>query len=121
MGPCVMTFTPKGKRHWTYESFYERVDKQEIGQRLDDARSEGNGNGKVEALERLFAEAGDDGAQALVFAVGGPFGHGPAMRARADHVVRLSSCCLNHEVARVVLLEQVYRAWTILRGEPYHH
>ena len=43
------------------------------------------------------------------------------MRARGDDIIRLSRCVLNHQVAHVVLLEQLYRGWTILRGEPYHH
>lgn len=72
-------------------------------------------------LAELVAAAGDDGCTALVFAVGGPHGHGAAMRERADVVMRLSACVLNHQVARLVLVEQIYRAWTILKGEGYHH
>jgi 23S rRNA (pseudouridine1915-N3)-methyltransferase len=74
-----------------------------------------------EDFARLLAQAGDEGWPAVVFAIGGPYGHPPEVRKRADDVVRLSSCVLNHAVARVVLLEQLYRGWTILRGEPYHH
>lgn len=74
-----------------------------------------------EDFARLLAQAGDEGWPGVVFAIGGPYGHPPAVRERADDVVRLSSCVLNHAVARVVLLEQLYRGWTILRGEPYHH
>ena len=72
-------------------------------------------------LAQLLAEAGEDNVPALVFAIGGPYGHGPAMRQRADVVMRLSAMVMNHQVARVVLCEQLYRAWTILKGEPYHH
>jgi 23S rRNA (pseudouridine1915-N3)-methyltransferase len=43
------------------------------------------------------------------------------VRARADDSIRLSRLVLNHQVARLVLAEQLYRAWTILKGEPYHH
>ena len=60
-------------------------------------------------------------AAALVFLIGGPHGHAPPVAARADATLRLSGCVLNHTLARVVLLEQLYRGWTILRGEPYHH
>jgi len=74
-----------------------------------------------EKLAALVAGASDNGYQGIVFAIGGPFGHGTAVRARADAQVKLSSMVMNHQVARIVLLEQVYRAWTILRGEPYHH
>jgi len=54
------------------------------------------------------------------FVVGGPDGFDPRVRERADERWRLSSLTLPHEVARVVLFEQLYRAWTILRGIPYH-
>ena len=52
-----------------------------------------------------------------MFIVGGPWGHGDAVLARADTKVSLSGCVLNHAVARLLLSEQLYRAWTILRGE----
>lgn len=74
-----------------------------------------------QAFADLIAQAGDTGAKSLVFAIGGPYGHAEEVRVRADRVVRLSACVLNHQVAHVVLLEQLYRGWTILRGEPYHH
>jgi 23S rRNA (pseudouridine1915-N3)-methyltransferase len=53
--------------------------------------------------------------------IGGPFGHGSGVVARADDSIRLSRMVLNHAVAYIVLAEQLYRAWTIVRGEPYHH
>jgi 23S rRNA (pseudouridine1915-N3)-methyltransferase len=65
--------------------------------------------------------AGDRSAASIVFCIGGPYGHTDEVRARADRVVSLSNCILNHQVARVVLLEQIYRAWAIIRREPYHH
>ena len=76
-----------------------------------------------EGVADLIAHAGDAarGGGGLTLLVGGPYGHADAVRARADVSVRLSRCVLNHAVARVVLLEQLYRGWTILRGEPYHH
>ena len=74
-----------------------------------------------EAMAKLLADAGDAGHGGIVFAVGGPFGHGSDVECRADVKVRLSSMVMNHQVARIVLLEQLYRAWTILKGEPYHH
>ncbi len=49
------------------------------------------------------------GASALVFCIGGPFGHGPQLHARANITVKLSSMVLNHQLAFLVLLEQIYR------------
>jgi 23S rRNA (pseudouridine1915-N3)-methyltransferase len=72
-------------------------------------------------VAELLATASDEGWPAIVFAIGGPYGHDTMVRDRAHIVIRLSSLVLNHTVARVVLLEQLYRGWTILRGEPYHH
>ena len=69
----------------------------------------------------VLCKSGDLGHGRLVFVIGGPFGHGEEVRARADVSLRLSEMVMNHRVARMVLLEQIYRAWTIVRGEPYHH
>ncbi|XP_027070144.1 putative RNA methyltransferase At5g10620 [Coffea eugenioides] len=62
-----------------------------------------------------------DGAPSLLFCIGGPYGHGRLLRRRANVSIKLSSLVLNHEVALVVLMEQLYRAWTILKGHKYHH
>ena len=56
----------------------------------------------------------------LVFAVGGPDGFSEELRRQADVVMSLGKMTLAHELARVVLLEQMYRAFTILKGHPYH-
>jgi len=56
----------------------------------------------------------------LVFAVGPADGFTDAVRSEAQHTVSLGNMTLAHELARVVLLEQVYRAFTILKGHPYH-
>lgn len=61
------------------------------------------------------------GCQRLVFAVGGAYGLHEKVREKAWKTIRLSTMVLNHEVARVVLTEQVYRAYTILNRVPYHH
>jgi 23S rRNA (pseudouridine1915-N3)-methyltransferase len=57
----------------------------------------------------------------VTFALGGAYGHDASTRQAAARTVRLSSLVLNHELARVVLYEQLYRALTLLEGFPYHH
>ena len=57
----------------------------------------------------------------LVFAIGGPFGHAPELRKKAWKVLQLSSMVLNHELARMVLVEQLYRAYGLIWGGKYHH
>ncbi len=55
-----------------------------------------------------------------VFAIGGADGLAPAVRSRAAMVISLSALTLPHGLVRVVLAEQLYRAWSILAGHPYH-
>lgn len=68
----------------------------------------------------LVASLRDDGRPAMVFALGGPDGHGGALLERATHALSLGPMTLPHLLARVVLSEQLYRAITILTGHPYH-
>lgn len=75
----------------------------------------------TEGFLALIRGARVSGVHRVVFALGGPYGHDPRIRSRADRVVRLSRLVLNHEVARVVLYEQLYRVHTLLAGTPYHH
>jgi 23S rRNA (pseudouridine1915-N3)-methyltransferase len=60
------------------------------------------------------------GTQHLMFAIGGADGFTPEARKAADVLLSLGKMTLPHELARVVLLEQLYRAFTILKGHPYH-
>lgn len=68
-------------------------------------------------MERQMAS----GSKRLVLAVGGPYGFSPEVYGRADGRISLSRMTLNHEMVRMFVVEQLYRAQTILRGEPYHH
>jgi 23S rRNA (pseudouridine1915-N3)-methyltransferase len=61
------------------------------------------------------------GVKRLVFLVGGPFGFSEEIYKRADAKLSLSRLTFSHQMIRVVLAEQLYRAFTILRGEKYHH
>ncbi len=53
--------------------------------------------------------------------IGGPYGLSESLRKRADLVLSLSAMTLTHQMARLLLLEQLYRCCTIIRNEPYHH
>lgn len=57
----------------------------------------------------------------LVFVVGGPYGFAPEIYALAKEKISLSKMTFSHQMVRLIFVEQVYRAMTILRGEPYHH
>lgn len=68
--------------------------------------------------ERLLAWMGDGRDVALL--IGGPDGLAPALKAGADERLRLSDLTLPHALARVLLAEALYRAWTVTVGHPYH-
>lgn len=57
----------------------------------------------------------------VVFAIGGPYGFSKAVYDRADALLSLSRLTFSHQMVRLFFVEQLYRAMTILRGEPYHH
>lgn len=61
-----------------------------------------------------------EAAQDVAFVIGGAFGLGDALKTAAHSRLSLAPWTLPHELARLVLVEQLYRAGTILRGEPYH-
>ena len=73
-----------------------------------------------EELARFLGDYFDRNPLPLVFAVGPADGFSEAVRGLAQHTISLGKLILAHELARVVLLEQVYRAFTILKGHPYH-
>ncbi|WP_375743292.1 23S rRNA (pseudouridine(1915)-N(3))-methyltransferase RlmH [Corallococcus interemptor] len=70
-------------------------------------------------LARYVAKA-QTGSKDLLFVIGGDEGLDDAVRGAAHQVMSLSRMTLPHRLARVVLIEQLYRAFTILKGEPYH-
>jgi 23S rRNA (pseudouridine1915-N3)-methyltransferase len=73
-----------------------------------------------EQFAKFLGDYQDRNPLPLVIAVGGADGFSEATRAAAQHTISLGKMTLAHELARVVLLEQVYRAFTILKGHPYH-
>lgn len=73
-----------------------------------------------EQFAKFLGDYQDRNPLPLVFAVGGADGFSDAARAVAQHTLSLGKMTLAHELARVVLLEQVYRGFTILKGHPYH-
>ena len=73
-----------------------------------------------EEFARFLGEYQDRNPLPLVFAVGAADGFSEAARSAAQHIFSLGRMTLAHELARVVLLEQIYRAFTILKGHPYH-
>jgi 23S rRNA (pseudouridine1915-N3)-methyltransferase len=103
-------------------------DKNEEGKRMLEALPEGatllalDERGKsvtTQALSVMLSDWMRDGIHP-VFAIGGADGHSDDVRKRATKLVSLSALTLPHQLVRVVVAEQLYRAWTILARHPYH-
>lgn len=74
-----------------------------------------------DGLAKIVGSAELDGVQTLTFLIGGSYGLPKSISKAADIKLSLSDMTLPHRLARVLLAEQVYRAFTILRSEPYSH
>ncbi|WP_430408960.1 23S rRNA (pseudouridine(1915)-N(3))-methyltransferase RlmH [Kordia sp.] len=63
----------------------------------------------------------NSGIKTLVFVIGGPYGFSESVYAKAQGKISLSKMTFSHQMVRLFVVEQIYRAFTILRNEPYHH
>lgn len=63
----------------------------------------------------------NSGIKQLIFVIGGPYGFSKQVLERADFKLSLSKMTFSHQLVRVLFAEQLYRAFSIIRGEPYHH
>ena len=68
-----------------------------------------------------WIERPQQAARTLVFVVGGPYGFSDAVYARSNSKLSLSKMTFSHQMIRLLFVEQIYRACTIIKGEPYHH
>ncbi|HYR01734.1 MAG TPA: 23S rRNA (pseudouridine(1915)-N(3))-methyltransferase RlmH [Syntrophobacteria bacterium] len=110
----------------------EAMGEEAIGRESDRVEAEVDSGCHLVVLDRLGKQMGSDefarwwaemerkGCRELVFAVGGALGFSDRLRRRADTLLSLGRMTFTHEMSRLVLLEQLYRARTILRGEKYH-
>lgn len=71
----------------------------------------------AELLQRRMSA----GTKRLIFVIGGPYGFSEAVYQRASSKLSLSKMTFSHQIVRAIFTEQLYRAFTILRNEPYHH
>ena len=71
----------------------------------------------AELLQRRMSA----GTKRLVFVIGGPYGFSDAVYSRANSKLSLSKMTFSHQIVRAIFTEQLYRAFTIIKGEPYHH
>lgn len=76
---------------------------------------------KSEGLADLLANRMIDSTRRIVFVIGGAYGVSELVKERANYTLKLSSLVFPHMLVRVILLEQLYRSFTIIKGEKYHH
>ncbi len=84
---------------------------------LDERGKQPTSRSFSEFIEKMM----NSGLKRLVFAIGGPYGFSKEVYDRADSLLSLSKMTFTHEMVRLFFAEQIYRAMTIMRGEPYHH
>lgn len=72
-------------------------------------------------LARLLSGYRESGSSELTFAIGGAYGFSDDFRMSADRTIALSRMTFTHQMVRIFLLEQIYRGFTIMNNEPYHH
>lgn len=68
-------------------------------------------------MEKIFMQP----KKRIVFAIGGPWGFSEEVYNRADFMMSLSKMTFPHQLVRLLFLEQLYRVFTVIKGEPYHH
>jgi 23S rRNA (pseudouridine1915-N3)-methyltransferase len=110
----------------------QAMEEEAIGRESERAEAQVDPGGHLVVLDRLgkqmeseefarwWAQMERGGCRELAFAVGGALGFSDHLRRRANTLLSLGRMTLTHEMSRLVLLEQLYRARTILRGEKYH-
>lgn len=97
------------------QSIEKRFDPKDYIIALDIRGEEYDSEGLAARIERLSETRGH-----LCFVTGGPLGLSKKILHAADEILSLSKLTLTHEMSRLILLEQLYRAYTIIRGEKYH-
>jgi len=108
---------PEAKRRKESQAILAALGPKDLVVGLDE-RGKAPGSKGLAALLGTWLE---DPGRAPCFVVGGPYGYTQEARSRFDQTLSLGPYTLPHELARAVLLEQLYRALTILAGHPYHH
>jgi 23S rRNA (pseudouridine1915-N3)-methyltransferase len=126
LGEAIRDYEARAARYWpldVHEVREERASGNAIEKVKDKegARLCEQGGRSLDSAQfaELLKRARDDDRD-LAFLIGGAFGLTPDVSSRAAFKLALAPWTLPHEIARLVLVEQIYRAGTIVRGEPYH-
>lgn len=99
------------------ELILEKIGASDICFLLDENGKESGSEGFAGFIQKQM----NSGSKKCFFVIGGPFGFSEAVKKRADGKLSLSKMTFTHQMVRLFFTEQLYRAFTILRNEPYHH
>jgi len=99
------------------QELMKKIDSHDEVILLDEGGKEFTSRKFAENLERKM----HSGVKRVVFVVGGAYGFSPEVYQRASTKMSLSKMTFSHQMVRTIFKEQLYRAFTILKGEPYHH
>lgn len=99
------------------EQILSKVTTSDILVLLDEGGKQMDSVGFSEYLQKHM----NSGIKQLVFVIGGPYGFSPEVYAKSNGKLSLSKMTFSHQMIRLFFIEQLYRGFTILRNEPYHH
>jgi 23S rRNA (pseudouridine1915-N3)-methyltransferase len=118
--PCEWRYISGSTQAEDNEKLLKALDREREGAHivvLDEIGKEIDSRALADRIQSCMNQS----ARTLVFAIGGSYGLSDSVRGRADLVLSLSRLTFPHQIVRLVLAEQIYRAFTIIRGEKYHH
>jgi 23S rRNA (pseudouridine1915-N3)-methyltransferase len=99
------------------ELFLKKITSQDIVVLLDERGKECSSLQFSQFIQQRF----NSGCKNVLFLIGGAYGFSEEMYQRANYTLSMSKMTFPHKLARLLFVEQLYRAFTILKGEPYHH
>jgi 23S rRNA (pseudouridine1915-N3)-methyltransferase len=118
--PCEWKFIPGSDREKENAKILECLDKEAAGSyivALDELGKELDSRGFADKIQSCMNQS----VRTLFFIIGGSYGLSDEVRAKADLVLALSQMTFPHQLIRLFVVEQIYRAFSIIRGEKYHH
>ena len=113
----VKHLSEKQQKEKEGEMILSKIENSEVIVLLDEKGKQLNSIGFANYLQKHM----NSGLKSLVFIIGGPYGFSEAVYNRANGNLGLSKMTFSHQMVRLFFIEQLYRGFTILRNEPYHH
>jgi 23S rRNA (pseudouridine1915-N3)-methyltransferase len=96
---------------------FKQLNSQDVLVLFDEVGSQYNSKGMANFLQKRM----NAGTKNLIFVIGGPYGFSDEIYKRAQYKISLSAMTFSHQMVRIFVAEQLYRAFSILNNEPYHH